>query len=128
MTAPRLIIPMGDPAGIGAEVTLKALGQGTPFQGQPCSITLVGDRQLWQDTHQQLLNQGQIAADPGNFPILHQPLPSPIHPGHARSVALAARLGAVAAATSISWAAAARSAATRTRGLEAPAARTQMTG
>ncbi|KKI98410.1 4-hydroxythreonine-4-phosphate dehydrogenase PdxA [Prochlorothrix hollandica] len=98
MTAPRLIIPMGDPAGIGAEVTLKALGQGTPFQGQPCSITLVGDRQLWQDTHQQLLNQGQIAADPGNFPILHQPLPSPIHPGHPSAASGAASFAALAVA------------------------------
>ena len=43
-TADRLVIALGDPAGIGAEVTLKALAQPRPA-GQ--EVVLVGCGRWW---------------------------------------------------------------------------------
>jgi len=40
----RLAITMGDPAGVGAEVALKALAQG----GCPCEPVLIGPRSVWK--------------------------------------------------------------------------------
>lgn len=47
---PRLVIPLGDPAGIGPEVVLKALVD--PEVQRAAAITLCGSRQLWQQTYQ----------------------------------------------------------------------------
>jgi 4-hydroxythreonine-4-phosphate dehydrogenase len=52
---PRLAIALGDPAGIGTEVVLKAL---TPEIRAAADITLVGNRQLLASNHQQLVGQG----------------------------------------------------------------------
>ncbi|MGD1941919.1 MAG: 4-hydroxythreonine-4-phosphate dehydrogenase PdxA [Leptolyngbyaceae cyanobacterium] len=49
---PRLVIPLGDPAGIGPEVVIKALGNSTLRTA--AQITLVGDRALLQATLNQL--------------------------------------------------------------------------
>lgn len=42
----RLMIPIGDPAGIGPEVVLKALALGVPDLPPGCRCTVVGDRNL----------------------------------------------------------------------------------
>lgn len=88
---PQLIIPIGDPAGIGPEVTLKALAQ----LNQPCAVTLVGDRALLHQTYQQLRAMGQPAANPADFPLLEQPLPGPLTPGHPSATSGAASFAAL---------------------------------
>jgi 4-hydroxythreonine-4-phosphate dehydrogenase len=52
MIKPRLVIPIGDPAGIGLEVTLKAIV--APMLVDQAEITLVGDRELLQTAAQSL--------------------------------------------------------------------------
>ncbi len=52
-TRVALAIALGDPAGIGMEVTLKALGN--PAVTERCSVTLVGDRTLLDHTYAQLV-------------------------------------------------------------------------
>jgi 4-hydroxythreonine-4-phosphate dehydrogenase len=52
---PRLAIALGDPAGIGTEVVLKAI---QPEMMAEAAITLVGNRKLLLRTHQQLVRQG----------------------------------------------------------------------
>ncbi|MCT7970139.1 4-hydroxythreonine-4-phosphate dehydrogenase PdxA [Laspinema sp. D1] len=64
---PHLAVTLGDPAGIGPEVILKALAD--PAIAQNCQITLVGSRKLLQGCYQQLKSQTAIA-DPEAFPIL----------------------------------------------------------
>ena len=64
---PHLAVTLGDPAGIGPEVILKALAD--PAIAQNCQITLVGSRKLLQQCYQQLKPQTAIA-DPEQFPIL----------------------------------------------------------
>lgn len=79
---PRVAIPVGDPAGIGTEVVLKALTDANLRQN--CEITLVGNRDLLQRTYQhlsrRLSQQGQSSclADPEQFPILEVPLPASV--------------------------------------------------
>jgi len=53
---PRLAIPLGDPAGIGSEVALKALAD--PQIRQSCEITLIGSRALLEKTYSRLLAVG----------------------------------------------------------------------
>ena len=76
----RLVIALGDPAGIGMEVVLKALASSE----LPATFTpvLVGCRRCLEDTHQQLLRTGCTdLADPADLSIEDHPLPEPIHPG-----------------------------------------------
>lgn len=55
MVHPKLAIALGDPAGIGPEVVLKALSAlATAPLSQPCEVTLVGNRRLLQQTCDQL--------------------------------------------------------------------------
>ncbi len=61
---PRLAIALGDPAGIGTEVVLKAL---TPELRSVAELTLVGNRELLTAYHQQL-----IAVGATNLPDLAQ--------------------------------------------------------
>lgn len=50
---PKLAVTLGDPAGIGPEVVLKALAD--PAISQACEVTVVGSRSLLEKTHQHLL-------------------------------------------------------------------------
>ena len=75
---------MGDPAGIGPEVILKALAQTTLTQA--CQVTLVGSAQVWQSSYRQLMNQGQIAADPSQFPRVEVALEQDISLGEPNAV------------------------------------------
>ncbi|MFM7265263.1 MAG: 4-hydroxythreonine-4-phosphate dehydrogenase PdxA, partial [Cyanobium sp.] len=66
--------------GIGAEVTLRALGRLRP---DPASVVLVGCRRWLEESHQQLLAAGvDDLADPAAFPVCDQPLETPVQAGH----------------------------------------------
>ncbi|MEM8505952.1 MAG: 4-hydroxythreonine-4-phosphate dehydrogenase PdxA [Cyanobacteria bacterium P01_D01_bin.1] len=49
---PRLVMTLGDPAGIGPEVVLKALSN--PMFSERAAISVIGDRKLLQSTYIQL--------------------------------------------------------------------------
>jgi 4-hydroxythreonine-4-phosphate dehydrogenase len=76
----RLVIALGDPAGIGMEVTLKALADPQcPAEVQPL---LVGCRRSLEQTYQQLLPLSAVPlADPANLAIDDLPLDEPVHAG-----------------------------------------------
>jgi 4-hydroxythreonine-4-phosphate dehydrogenase len=66
---PQLAIALGDPAGIGSEVVLKALAAPPP----DCQITLVGNQVLFQQAHDRLsaaMSLPQVDA----YPLLDVPL------------------------------------------------------
>ncbi|PWL22502.1 MAG: 4-hydroxythreonine-4-phosphate dehydrogenase PdxA [Synechococcus sp. XM-24] len=76
---PRLIVSLGDPAGIGGEVTLKALARWTPA-GQP--PLLVGCRRWLEETYTQLKGQTDVPlADPAQLEVVGCPLEQPVKPG-----------------------------------------------
>lgn len=87
-----IVIALGDPAGIGAEVTLKALALARP-EGQ--EVVLVGCRRWLQESYRRLRGEGAAdLADPTDFRILDLPLGEPITPGHS---------GPAAGAASFAW-------------------------
>ncbi|MBW4522990.1 MAG: 4-hydroxythreonine-4-phosphate dehydrogenase PdxA [Scytolyngbya sp. HA4215-MV1] len=67
---PRLLVTIGDPAGIGAEVVLKALAD--PAIASLCQVTVVGNRSLLQATYEQLrqVNATVPLADPAQLTML----------------------------------------------------------
>ncbi|MGF1539277.1 MAG: 4-hydroxythreonine-4-phosphate dehydrogenase PdxA [Pleurocapsa sp.] len=73
---PRLVITMGDPAGIGSEVILKALANFPALQ----QITVVGSQDWLAYTYDRLLKNGNLTKDdlvnPANLSILDVPLDS----------------------------------------------------
>ncbi|HEY9617042.1 MAG TPA: 4-hydroxythreonine-4-phosphate dehydrogenase PdxA [Microcoleaceae cyanobacterium] len=74
LSRPRLAVTLGDPAGIGPEVVLKALAD--PQFSQQWEITVVGTRSLLGQTYQQLrqiIPDSQLA-DPEQLTILDIPL------------------------------------------------------
>jgi 4-hydroxythreonine-4-phosphate dehydrogenase len=78
-TADRLVIALGDPAGIGAEVTLKALARPRPA-GQ--EVVLVGCGRWLRECHRQLLACSDAPlADPEAFALVDIPLAEPVVPG-----------------------------------------------
>lgn len=70
----RLAIALGDPAGIGPEVILKALAD--PVVGQSCDITVVGDRSQLQQTYERLCTciPASELANPETLTVLDVPL------------------------------------------------------
>jgi 4-hydroxythreonine-4-phosphate dehydrogenase len=76
---PRLAIPLGDPAGIGPEVVLKALADQDVIAN--CEITVIGTRSLIIAAYNQLrqtLNNRETLANPDQFSILDIELDSSI--------------------------------------------------
>jgi 4-hydroxythreonine-4-phosphate dehydrogenase len=74
MSKPRLVIPVGDPAGIGTEVVLKALIDASV---QAIALTIVGNRHLLETSYQQLLQVVPSTvklANPTNLNIVDVPL------------------------------------------------------
>ncbi|MBW4577326.1 MAG: 4-hydroxythreonine-4-phosphate dehydrogenase PdxA [Aphanothece sp. CMT-3BRIN-NPC111] len=75
---PRLAVTLGDPAGIGPEVVLKALAD--PEVTQDCDLTVIGSRSLLQETYRQMQGQmpenGNALADPAQLSILEVTLDS----------------------------------------------------
>ncbi|MCL1468273.1 4-hydroxythreonine-4-phosphate dehydrogenase PdxA [Argonema galeatum] len=65
---PRLAVTLGDPAGIGPEVILKALAD--PDVIQDCDITVVGSRSLLAKIYADLSDSVQFLADPAQLSIL----------------------------------------------------------
>jgi len=72
---PHLALTMGDPAGIGSEIILKALADKT-LQSD-CQVTVIGDRDLLNSTYRHLLTQTALTkqelADPKTLLIVHCP-------------------------------------------------------
>jgi 4-hydroxythreonine-4-phosphate dehydrogenase len=70
MSLPRLILTLGDPAGIGPEVVLKALAE--PELTQICQLMAIGSRSVLAQTHGQLLakNPDLNLADPERINLL----------------------------------------------------------
>ena len=54
----HLAVTIGDPAGIGTEIVLKALAN-TPVS-ENCQITVVGSRSILELTYQHLLQQSHL--------------------------------------------------------------------
>lgn len=73
---PCLAVTLGDPAGIGPEVILKALAD--PTVTESCRVTVVGSRSLLQKTYFQLQEMlpGESLADPDSLSILDVEIPN----------------------------------------------------
>lgn len=69
---PRLALTLGDPAGIGPEVVLKALLDRSLTQ--MCDVTVIGSQALLEATYRQLSQGGVAVADPAQFKILEVPV------------------------------------------------------
>jgi len=67
---PRLVVTIGDPAGIGPEVVLKALAK-TPL-AELAEITVLGSLAVLEATYQRL-NKGQNLADPAALKMIDYP-------------------------------------------------------
>ena len=67
---PRLLLTLGDPAGIGPEVILKALAD--PEVNKSCHLTVVGSQDLLQETYHKLNCVGNLEplANPAELSIL----------------------------------------------------------
>ncbi|NQV10555.1 MAG: 4-hydroxythreonine-4-phosphate dehydrogenase PdxA [Cyanobacteria bacterium] len=75
----RIALSLGDPAGIGAEVTLKALAE---LEGRGIEVVLVGCRRWLEHSHASLQGVSPVPlADPANYPILDLPLGEGLPPG-----------------------------------------------
>lgn len=83
----NLGIALGDPTGIGPEVTLKALAAETP--GDDCRYTLIGDSTLLNRLNAQLklnlpLMRAPEASPRSRFTVIEtEPLPAKLSPGEA---------------------------------------------
>jgi len=76
---PSLAITMGDPAGIGPEVILKALAD--PRVTQSCQVTVVGSGSVLQETYNRLADLGEPLASLDQFALLDLPADGKITPG-----------------------------------------------
>jgi 4-hydroxythreonine-4-phosphate dehydrogenase len=64
----RIAVTLGDPAGIGPEVVLKALVDRDLVAD--CPISIVGSRSVLTQTYTKLRSQGQMVAEPDEFEML----------------------------------------------------------
>jgi 4-hydroxythreonine-4-phosphate dehydrogenase len=71
---PRLAITMGDPAGIGPEVVLKALAD--PVIAELCEVAVVGSRSRLEATYQTLRTNTTALANPNDLQIVDVELDS----------------------------------------------------
>ncbi len=77
--SPRLIISLGDPAGIGGEVVLKAMAHWSSEAEPPL---LVGCRRWLEESYQQLKRCSDAPlADPAGLDLLDCPLEQPVQAG-----------------------------------------------
>lgn len=65
---PHLAVTLGDPAGIGPEVILKALAD--PNITSKCDLTLIGSRQILQQTYEQLQSISSLLVNPSSLNVL----------------------------------------------------------
>ncbi|MBD2606619.1 4-hydroxythreonine-4-phosphate dehydrogenase PdxA [Scytonema hofmannii FACHB-248] len=70
---PRLVVTLGDPAGIGAEVVLKALAD--PDVSKKCELTVVGSRDLLIQAYTKFNLSGNLGlmANPADLSVLDVP-------------------------------------------------------
>lgn len=75
-SCPCLAVTLGDPAGVGSEVILKALAD--PSVTQNCRVTVVGSRSLLQKAYSDLreILPGESLADPDSLSILDVQIPN----------------------------------------------------
>lgn len=71
---PHLALTLGDPAGIGPEIVLKALAD--PRVGENCQIAVIGSRRLLERAYQDLRGTGAALADPDSMALLEVPTES----------------------------------------------------
>jgi 4-hydroxythreonine-4-phosphate dehydrogenase len=64
----RIVVTLGDPAGIGPEVVLKALADRSLVAD--FHISIVGSRSVLIQTYTQLSSQGEVVAEPDGFEIV----------------------------------------------------------
>ena len=85
---PSLAITMGDPAGIGPEIILKALTDQSLTQ--KCQIKVIGDRRLLQFTYEHLLQQTDLTSadlvDPQSLAMVDVPLKGEITMGQGDAI------------------------------------------
>ena len=85
-----IALALGDPAGIGAEVTLKSLAA-LQARGAAVNVVLVGCRRWLEQTYMDLRDRSATPlADPGAYPILDRPLQEGIIPGQGSAASGAA--------------------------------------
>ena len=86
----RLAISLGDPAGIGGEVVLKALARPWPEGLEP---VLVGCRRWLEQCYAELRQRtDEPLRDPAELELLNLPLPEPVQAGCSSRVATAAAI------------------------------------
>jgi len=96
---PRLAISLGDPAGIGAEVVLKALARPWPAHLEP---VLVGCRRWLEESYQALRAHSDAPLrDPAELEVRDLPLSRPVPSGVSRPEAGAASFAWLSAATAL---------------------------
>jgi 4-hydroxythreonine-4-phosphate dehydrogenase len=81
MSKPRLIVTLGDPAGIGTEVVLKAVSDRSLAE---CDLTIIGNRELLIDRYEYLRHQVPSTvtlANPIDLKIIDVSLPPAIRDG-----------------------------------------------
>ena len=87
-TTPSLAIAMGDPAGIGSEIILKALADKT--LAAKAKIVVIGNRRLLQFTYEHLLQQTKISPQdlvkPQDLSVIDIPLDDAITLGRGNAV------------------------------------------
>ena len=87
-TTPSLAIAMGDPAGIGSEIILKALADKT--LAAKAKIVVIGNRRLLQFTYEHLLQQTKISPQdlvkPQDLSVIDIPLDDAITLGRGDAV------------------------------------------
>ncbi|KKZ10448.1 MAG: 4-hydroxythreonine-4-phosphate dehydrogenase [Candidatus Synechococcus spongiarum SP3] len=84
----RIAIALGDPAGIGAEVVLKALANRRVQQA--VEPVLFGCRRWLLEQHHRLRQRGQQVVDPQDLHLVDMPLAEPVHCGQATAMGGAA--------------------------------------
>lgn len=99
-TKPAAIaVSLGDPAGIGAEVALKALAL---LGDRQAEVVLVGCRRWLEDTHRRLEPLSSVPlADPGGLEVLDLPLEVAPQPGQGSAASGAASFAWLTAATAL---------------------------
>jgi 4-hydroxythreonine-4-phosphate dehydrogenase len=68
---PRLALTLGDPAGIGTEVILKALAD--PDISQNCDIVVVGSQDLLFENYEKLIKNSTYLANPSELSVIDVP-------------------------------------------------------
>jgi 4-hydroxythreonine-4-phosphate dehydrogenase len=95
----RIALSLGDPAGIGAEVTLKALAA---LEGKGIEVVLVGCRRWLERSHAALRELSHVPlADPSDHPILDLPIEGVVEPGRGSAASGAASFAWLTAAVGL---------------------------